>query len=219
MRNTYITTAFLFLALALAGQDIISRNQSLLNSGGVFYLVDSTAYDNGQALPDLTVTRTLIGDTSQLAAYLKREAIELQNNIAKDMAAAMKRPRANTDFLAYRNIYNTVTGGELFQDIEEDLYQDFAGRYRVFDLAADSNFVATLVRVGAGNRFRLEHNQTGQRWTILPLSRENFRLMSWAGEDIDMYWDFEPRKNGFRVFEDARRVVGGAVVRIVKIPN
>lgn len=219
MRNTYITTALLFLALALSGQDIISRTTSILNSGGVFYLVDSTLLDNGQPLPDLEVTRRLIGDTSQVAQYLKRQAMNVQEGIAKDVAEAMKRGRANTDFLSYRSIYNTVTGRELFQDIEAETYQDYAGTYRVFDLAADSNFVANLVRVGARRRFRLEHAQTGQQWAILPLTRENFRLMNWNGENIDLYYDREIRKNGFRVFEESRRVTGEAVIRIVKVPN
>ena len=218
MKHATIAIAILF-ALPASGQEVISRARSILNAGGMFYVLDSVLYDNGQALPDLQVSRRLVGDTAQLARHIRGQSISIQEQIAKEVAEAMARNRANTDFLDYRAIYNQVTGREMFEDIEEELYQDYAGQYQVFDLAADSSFSARLVRFGPNNRFRLQHEQTGQRWTVLPLSRENFRLMGWNGEDIDLYWDREQRKGRIRIFQEPRRISGGPVVRIAKIQS
>lgn len=214
-----IYIAALFFAMPCVSQDLISRTTEIQAAGGLFYLLDSARYDNGTPLPDLDVTRTLIGDTTQLMDYLVLQAEKEQNTISRSMAEAFKRGRANAIFNDYRVIYNQVTGQDIFVALERRLEDAYRGKYRVFDLVADSSFVAYIVRLGPHGRYRLEHETTGERWAVFPKSELNFQINNWQGENYDMYDDGITRKNGVRVFEPAARVEGAPPIRIVKISN
>jgi len=220
MKQLLYILIFTLASLTAAGQDLISRTTEIQAAGGVFYLVDSAAYDNGTAFPDVEVRKTLIGDTSRLLNYLVVEAEKEQRNIALKVAEAFKRGRANAVFNDYRSIYNQVAGKDIFTAMEDRFYDDYRGTYRVFDLAADSSFVASLVRLGADNRYRLEHETTGERWAVFPKSERNFLIAGWQGQNYDMYDDGITRKGGtVRVFEPAGRVGAPGTLRIVKISN
>jgi len=201
------------------GQDIISKTSTVIAFDGRFYLLDSTLLDNGTNLPGLEVTRQLIGDTSQVAAYLKNKGTQEQNDLSEQMAKAFDRNQVNSNFNNYRSIYQQVTGEEMYIALEDELIDTYRGRYRVHDLVADSNFVANLVRVGPDNRYRLEHETTGQRWAILPKSERNFQINQWQGENYDMYDDGVLRRNVVRVYQPVGRIEGSPVIRIVKISN
>ena len=215
----YATFILLLFSLACKAQDVINRTTTIEAANGVFYLVDSTLFDNGTPLPNLEVKRQLIGDTSAIARFLKDKAVAAQGALAKNIAESFNRGQVNSDFASLRSIYNQVTGGEMYTAIEEEFLDTYAGRYRVDDLQADTSFFANLIRVGADNRFRLEHEVTGERWGILPGSARNFRLQQWQGENYDMYWDGVPRKSGAIVYHTTAKIEGTPVIRIVKISN
>lgn len=216
MRNIVLILLIPFLATR---QDIISRTSTIISFDGRFYLVDSVTIDNGTNLPGLDISRELIGDTSQVANFLQRKSQDEQNELAKDMAKSFSRAQANTTFNNYRAVYEQVAGQDLYIALEDELINTYRGRYRVFDLVADSSFTAKLVRVGPDNRYRLEHETTGQRWAILPKSGRNFQINNWNGSNYDMYDDGVLRKNVIRIYRDAATVTGSPVIRIVKISN
>ena len=234
MKN--ILLALIILPFSLLSQDIISEEKSISTEADtvivgsdtitpLYFLTTTLIVDNGTNFPDTIVSRNLFqngskpADSTEVARQLKTSAINGQNRISGQMARVFKRGQANTDFNDYRDLFLSVTSVELYTAIEDDFFNSYDGRYRVYDLIADSNFVANLIRVGVDDRYRLEHETTGQRWTVLPKSRKNFRLNQWNGLNYDLYWDEETRPDGKRIYQPTERVLGVPPLRIVKLAN
>lgn len=157
----------------------------------IFFKKEMEVTDWGVLRKDTVVYTVLFrsgncpADSLETYRQLAVKEIEIQNRAQFAMSNAFSHiRRGHTQFLADRTIINNWTGSDLYIYLEDLFFQSFTGKYRIIDVEANTSVVATMVRVGADNRYRLEVDQgevgAGKRYTVIPLSANSFQINNWA---------------------------------------
>jgi hypothetical protein len=199
-------------------QEVISETQSIeIQEDTLVFLRSVRITDNGTNYPDTAVTRNFLGDSIAAQIYLRNIAVEEQQFVAARMAVALEARARRSSFNSIDDLYSQIDSISLYERLENDYYPFFQGRYRINDIAADTSWTAVLVRVGAANRYRLEHEGTGERLAFLPRSRNNFQVNNLGGENVEFWFDRIPRNNGNKVYKSAAFIENNHKYIITKI--
>lgn len=222
----YITTLILLcICLSAFSQEVLSETQTIElqrdttaeDTLAYYYLKSVVTLDNGTEFPDTTITRQLLGDSTTATNYVFSRAVENQQYLAVRMSQAFLARQYRGEFNDYDALYDSIAVETLYERLEDEYYPLYNSRYRITDLEGDSTFFCIVVRVGAQERIRLEHEETGQRWAMLLRSRNNFQLNNFFGSTREFYWDRIPRSNGNRVYKSAAFVEGNHRFIITKL--
>lgn len=218
--------------------DIISRPIDTIFYAGdtittAYFNVEKRTTTNVTSFPDIRIDTVLIQsngypvDSLEVLRRIHRDVTEMQNRAAHIMNRAFEEVRRkNVDYMQLRTLYNSFTGSELYLRNEDAWFSSFEGIYRIFDLEAGTNVLADLVRVGAGQRYRLVIRDgqpgAGNSYSVIPTTNGNsFILVNYPTAALPaatyrLYWDrgvdiTRP------VYRHAGYLDGRDIIRIVKV--
>ena len=206
MKRIIVSILLLFSALLLIAQEqtielleITTRSDTVICGGDtispIFFRVDLITVENGTAYPDTIEQTTLYkngscpADSLEVLRQLQIEAENIQQKASGLMSRSFEYVRRGHGvYQDVRSAYNDLTGSDLYYHFEDAYAGKFAGAgntYRIVDIQdGASSVLATMIRVGALDRYRLEVNTgepgAGTRYTVIPLSPTSFQINNWT---------------------------------------
>lgn len=195
-------TFLFFLIAALAGQaqtiellGVSSRPDTVICQGDtispIYFREELLLVENGTEYPDTVEQKTLFrngacpADSTEVARQLEVEARNIQARRAGVMSNAFSAVRrGQADFQEVRTVFNAFTSSDLYLELEDAFWNNFEGRYRIFDVQAGTSVQADMIRIGATERYRLKvipgEVGAGTRYTVLPLHPTAFQINAWT---------------------------------------
>lgn len=199
----------------------------------IYLNVIKTTTENGTPYPNIRIDSLLFmngicpADSIETLRQVYRDATEIKNKAQFSANRAFEDVRRSTPLYAtYRTLITGFTGVDLYILNEDAWFSAWQGEYRIFDIAAGTNVLATLIRVGGANRYRLEINVgfpgAGNRYPLLPYTNgKSFRILNYPtaalpADNYDLFLD-EGVDNRNPVFRTSSYLIGDEVIRIIKV--
>jgi hypothetical protein len=218
MKKIIIILCLITAFCDLMSQEVISEAIEIeIQEDTLYFLKRTIVSDNETSYPDTSITRTLLGDSTAATNYLFVQGVEGQQQVSARMAQAFLTREKRAAFNELDDLYETIAGEQLTERIEDEYFGQYNATYRVRDIQGDSTFLVDLIRIGSNERYRFEHQETGERWAVLPRSRNNFQVNNFFGETRVFYWDRITRANNRKVFKTELFVEGGHRFIITKL--
>ena len=213
--------------------DIIPRSIDTIYCNGdtitlAYFNVQKVTTENGTIYPDVRIDTILMQDggcpidSLEILRILFRDATEIQNRAAHFVSESFQSARRDrAQYLQIRSLYNTFSESEMWLQAEASFWSEYEGKYRIVDINDGSSVIATMVRLGATQRYRLEVDEGGKRYPVIPLSRNSFQVLGLptAALPAANYTFYKDQKLNARVpvYSQAGYIDGTDVVRIIKI--
>lgn len=190
-----------------------------------YFRVTKTTIENSTSIPSVRLDTLIMEqngcptDSAEVARILKRDVVEYSNRVSDILDRSFKFIRGDrAEWVQNRAVFESFTNSSVNEEIEESYYSTWSGQYVIIDLESGTSTRATLVRVGATNRYRLQVNDSpNTRYAFIP--RNNGKHFIFRGADNvnrDMILDSSstPKRP---VYREIGYLDGTDKYRIVKI--
>lgn len=201
MKNTFLLVFSLFGIVANC-QEIIGETAFIeIKEDSLFYFKNSLIVENGTRYPDtVTVYNTYLGDSTQAAIYLQKKAIRIQKSKSNLISESFKVSDYNRSYNLYKNLFENLTKRILSLEVSKKFKSAYLGRYKLIDVDNSTIFFAEIIQQG-NNRYKLRklENKNGEwdklnQWTVIPFSRDNFKVIGFGNKNIEFYRDQKVNK-------------------------
>lgn len=208
MKNIIILLLFLFPFLLPAQDEITDITKTIVQDGGVYYVLTTTKFSQGpnQVIP------TKIGGYAEMLEFAKSNAVNRQRDISSVMKIYLEEESLSfREFRGIDTLVMTITGGDttLFNLVADAYFPELQGRYRLRNSSGSVDLFFNLIKLASGG-IRLQQEGTGTRYTVQILSPLNFRILNLPIGAIPAAtypcYEITAKPNGNRVFQDNLKI-------------